>query len=67
MSRPNDARSESPMNPELSSMLEARPDAHELHAVYRAVPATQAPLSVELGPGTFRGGRAAVLMLLPRG
>lgn len=28
---------------------------------------TQAPLSVELGPGTFRGGRAAVLMLLPRG
>ncbi|MFN5200445.1 MAG: hypothetical protein ACK5HM_01440, partial [Gemmatimonas sp.] len=33
------------MNPELSSMLEARPDARELHAVYRAVPVTRAPLS----------------------
>ncbi|MFN7529710.1 MAG: FecR family protein [Gemmatimonas sp.] len=45
MSRPHDAGAEAPMNPELSSMLEARPDARELHAVYRAVPVTRAPLS----------------------
>lgn len=46
MNRPNDADAEASMNPELSSMLEARPDARELRAVYRAVPATRAPLSV---------------------